>query len=143
MNDAVRQALQEAELYTDGQLYCLVHLPRHAFTTGAGLLTQHGAAFSALILDKDEVTLILPEAFLERTVPQIPGYKAECGYRLLTFDLPLDLTLIGFLSVVSTALAAEDIPIMAFSAYERDHLLIREAHFEAALHVLHQLQTQI
>ena len=140
MPDSVRQALAAARLYTDDQEYCLVHLPARAITPAAALLAEIAAPFSAIIVDKDEVTLVLNALDFAEVAPRLRDHRVQPGYRLLTFDLPLDLGLIGFMSVVSQALAAQSIPLMAFSAFERDHLLIPAQHFEAARQVLEALR---
>jgi hypothetical protein len=143
MNDNVRSALAQARLYTDGELYCLIHLPACAITPAAAVLAESAEAFSAIIVDKDEVTLVLREKSLETFAHRIPGHQAQRGYRLLTFDLPLELNLVGFMSEVSTCLAEAQVPIMVLSAYQRDHLLIPAAHFETARQALAQLQSRL
>jgi len=142
MNDPLRNALRNARLYSDGRNYCLVHLPPRAITAAAAVLAESGEPFSAVIVDKDEVTLVLTSATLEEFAHRLPGHQASCDYRLLTFDLPLEHTLIGFLSAVRSRLAQEGIPIMALSAYQRDHLLVPAGDFERALAAIRTLQTE-
>lgn len=140
MNDTAHRALAQARLYTDGQLYCLVHLPARAITPAAAVLAEISASFSALLADKDEVTLVLPEDHFADYAHRLPEHRAQGGYRLITFDLPLDHALVGFLSRVSAALAEAQVPIMALSAYERDHLLVPDTHFTRAMQTLRDLQ---
>ncbi len=142
MHEPVRNAIAQTKLYTDGHRYCLIHLAASVITPAAAILAACGEAFSALIIDKDEVTLVLREEHLEVFAHRLPAHTAQCGYHLLTFDLPLELTMVGFLSAISAALAAADVPIMAFSAFERDHLLIPGSHLERARRALDELQSQ-
>lgn len=62
--------------------------------------------------------------------------KTEGGYRLLTFDIELDLSVVGFMAEVSSVLAEAKIPIMALSAFSRDHLLIKQTDLANALKAL-------
>jgi hypothetical protein len=62
--------------------------------------------------------------------------KVERGYRLLTFDAVLALDLVGFLSEVTRILAAASVPVVAISAFSRDHLLIRQNDLASALKAL-------
>jgi hypothetical protein len=62
--------------------------------------------------------------------------KTEGGYRLLTFDIELDLNVVGFMAEVSSILAAANVPIMALSAFSRDHLLIKQNDLANALKAL-------
>lgn len=133
MPQTIEQVLKQARLYTDDQAYLLVRLPPNAITAAAGVLAEIGEPFGALLADKDEVTLIMPADALEEFALRLPGYVAsETTYRLLTFDVELEPTLVGFFAQISAVLAKANVPILAFSAYSRDHLLVREADFAAA-----------
>jgi hypothetical protein len=142
MQAALRDALCRSVLYTDGRLYCMVHLPARAIMAATGVLAEISTPFSAIIVDKDEVTLVLAEEDLADFASRLPGHSAQTGYRLLTFDTVLEPTLIGFLSVISAHLAEHGIPLMAFSAFERDHLLLPADRFDAAWQAITDLKTQ-
>lgn len=126
------QALARASLYTDGVLYVPVHLPAAAIVAAAGALAESGTPFSALIADKDEVTLILPQPEWESFAHRLPDHRTAAPYRLITFDLPLEFQLIGFMALVSRVLADAGVSILAISAFERDHLLVPADRFDAA-----------
>jgi uncharacterized protein len=76
----------------------------------------------ATIIDKNEITLVIAQGKLnEREVIDI-----EKDWKILTFDMLLPFSLVGFLAVVSKALADEGISIYVVSAYSTDHILIKE-----------------
>jgi len=52
--------------------------------------------------------------------------KIERAFRMLTFDIQLDFSVVGFMAVVSRILAEADVSIVALSAFSRDHLLIKQ-----------------
>jgi hypothetical protein len=135
--------LSQATLYTDDVLYTLVHLPAPAITAGAAVLAEVGAPFSALVVDKDEVTLVLPQDAWPEFAHRLPDHRTADGYRLITFDLPLDPTLIGFMALVSRILAEAGAPILALSAFERDHILVPAAQFQAAWDALRMAQMRL
>jgi hypothetical protein len=136
-------ALAQAQLYTDDTHYSLIHLPAPAITPAAVVLAEIGLAFSALIVDKDEVTLVLPADDWADFQHRLPDHRVEGPYRLITFDLSLDLNLLGFMALVSRLLAEAQVPIMAFSAFERDHLLIAAEHFQVAWDALRAEQQRL
>ncbi len=136
-----RDALRHAQLYTDDILYCLVHLPPGAITATAGVLAEIGTPFSTLIADKDEVTLLVPQDAWDDFAHRLPKHEVQAGYRLITFDLVLDVNLVGFLALVSQILADAGVPLLALSAYQRDHILVQAGHFDAAWAALRQAQT--
>lgn len=86
--------------------------------------------------DKFETTLLLDDIDFETIRHALREAKIERGFRLLTFDLVMDFTVVGFLAEVARILAAAEIPIVALSAFSRDHLLIKQENLARALKVL-------
>jgi hypothetical protein len=74
----------------------------------------------------DELSVICAE----RPVPE--ATPAERGWRCLQVQGPLDFEMTGVLAALSGPLADARIPLLAFSTYDTDYLLIREGHLEAA-----------
>lgn len=138
-----QQALTRATLYTDGRLYTLVHLPASAITAAAGVLAEWGEPFGALIVDKDEITLVMPDEGWREFAHRLPDHRVAGPYRLLTFDFPLALDMVGFLALVSQVLAEAGVTVLAMSAFERDHLLLPADQFEQAVAALRTAQTRI
>ncbi|HEX2905757.1 MAG TPA: ACT domain-containing protein [Phototrophicaceae bacterium] len=142
MAQTVQQALAQTALFSDGRDYVVIKLPARAITAAAGVIAEIGEPFGALIVDKDEVTLVIPAEALEDFIKRLPGHAvAEKHYRLITFDGILDFTLVGFMAVVSQALAKVGISILPVAAYSRDHLLVPADQVEVALKTLEQLKS--
>jgi hypothetical protein len=89
-----------------------------------------------ILSDKYEVTLMLDDTDYQTCRYAIRDAKVEGNFRLLTFDLVMDFTVIGFMAAVSKILADAEISIMALSAFSRDHLLIKQNDLSKALKVL-------
>lgn len=143
MNSArtpAQEVFAQARLVTDEQDYRLIRLPAPAITPAAGVLAEIAAPFSALIADRDEVTLVLPQAEWETFSARLPGIEEGGLYRLITFDAALDPSLTGFLALVSEALAAAGVPILALSAFTRDHLFVPADRFDTAWAALRAAQ---
>lgn len=86
--------------------------------------------------DKFETTLLLDETDFETLRYAVRDAKIERNFRLLTFDIELDFTVVGFLAEIARILAAENVSIVALSAFSRDHLLIKQDDLARALKVL-------
>ena len=86
--------------------------------------------------DAFETTLLLDETDFGTLRHAVRDARIENGFRLLTFETEMDFTVVGFLAFVSTRLAEAEIPILALSAYSRDHLLIKQENLARALKVL-------
>ncbi len=83
-----------------------------------------------------EVTMLLDETDFSPIRYQIRDAKTAGNYRLLSFDVELDFTVVGFLAEVAGILAAADVSIIALSAFSRDHLLIKQNDLSKTLKVL-------
>lgn len=141
MWQAADQILRSADLYSDGAEYRLLQLPANAIVLAAGVLAEARLPFSALLADKDEVTLLLPaeaQKMLSRRLRRADAN--EQAYRLITFDAELEPTLVGFIARISAALAAADIPILTYAAFSRDHIFVPADKFEQAIHTLSALR---
>lgn len=86
--------------------------------------------------DKFETTLLLDETDYGTMRHAIRDAKTERNFRLLTFDVELDFSVVGFLAEVSRILAEAEISIVALSAFSRDHILIKQDNLGKALKVL-------
>lgn len=142
MSQSPAEALKRAALYTDEQAYTLVRLPAGAITAAAGVVAEIGTAFSALIADKDEVSLVIPSDALADFANRLPDHVASRqSYRLITFDIELDLDMVGFMARVSAVLAEADISILPLAAYSRDHILVKDDQLATALAALEQARS--
>jgi hypothetical protein len=86
--------------------------------------------------DKYEVTLMLDEIDYGTIRHAIRDAQVQGGFRLLTFDVVMDFSVVGFLAEVSRIFADVGISIVAISAFSRDHLLIKQVDLGNALKVL-------
>jgi hypothetical protein len=142
MTQTVEQALAAAKLFSDDQDYLFIQLPAKAIMAAAGVIAQIGEPFCALIVDKDEVSLVIPADALADFKERLSNYQvSNKPYRLITFDIELDMSLVGFMAKVSRALADAGIPIMTYAAYSRDHLLVPAEQFSVAMAALAKLQS--
>jgi hypothetical protein len=87
--------------------------------------------------------LVLPQEAWQEFAHRLPDHRMADAYRLITFDLPLDPALIGFMALVSRILAEAGVSILALSAFERDHVLVPAAQFQAAWDALRMAQTRL
>ena len=86
--------------------------------------------------DKWEVTLLFDETDFGTIRHAIREAKTEGNFRLLSFDSELDFNVVGFLAEVARILAEAEIPIVALSAFSRDHLLIKQQDLSKTLKCL-------
>jgi hypothetical protein len=89
----------------------------------------------AIIRDKNETSCVIEESKLHTQ----NCLGVEGGWRLITFDMILPFSLVGFIANISGALAKERISILALSSYSTDHILVKNKDLERAVKALEKL----
>jgi hypothetical protein len=141
MTKTLEQVLSELKLYSDNQIYAIIKLPPSAIMVAAGIIAEIGEPFCGLIVDKDEVTLIIPQEAVADFSSRLRGQTmGETAYRLITFDVATDFMLVGLMAALSRALADAGVTVMPYAAYTRDHILVPVEQFETAWKALEKLK---
>ncbi len=109
----------------------MVHIPAES---AAQALAAWGteAGLAALIRDKDETSLLVARSVWEHSPLARKAWSVSPIYRLITLDIPLDFSVVGYLAVWTTVLAEAGISILTLSAFSRDHLFVPAADFDRA-----------
>jgi hypothetical protein len=95
--------------------------------------------FAALVVERDEVSVTLPESAWLGSPLRGLALAVAGPYRALTFDIDLDLELVGFLAPAAERLAAAGVSIVPQCGYLKDHLLVREERLPDAVRVIEGL----
>lgn len=136
--DSAKQLLRSAKVEVAAETFAFVGITRDGLLEllGDNSLSPRMSAPFMIFMDPHEVTLILDEVDLANMRPGLAGAKIENGYRMLTFDIVLDLTVVGFMAEISRILADAGVAILPLSAYSRDSLLIKQDDLATALKAL-------
>jgi len=78
----------------------------------------------------DELSIVLAEESDQ------PDWLAECGWRAIQVEGPLDFSLTGILASLAAPLAQAGISIFAISTYDTDLILVRDAALPSAVAIL-------
>lgn len=127
--------LREMKVSVAPETFAVVSLTPEKWTVllaDASLSPRMTAPFM-IFKDAHEVTLVIDDVDLRNMRPGLADAQIANGYRMLTFETVLDLSVIGFMAEVSRILADAGVPILPVSAFSRDHLLIRQTDLAAAL----------
>jgi hypothetical protein len=119
--------------------YRLVSLPLTSLRDAADLVAETGGAFSCLVKERDEVSLTVAAAAWEASSLRRYARSDQGPFRLITFDLDLDLAVTGYLAPAAEALAAAGVPIVPQCAFLKDHLLVPAERLETAVKVLERV----
>ncbi|TPH16423.1 ACT domain-containing protein [Litorilituus lipolyticus] len=85
----------------------------------------------------DEISIVLPQGI------HLDSDDVERDWQALEVVGPLDFTLTGILSNISTVLANEKISIFAMSTFDTDYILVKEDKITAAIEALRANQYQV
>lgn len=99
-------------------------------------LSPRGRAPFMLLRDEHEVTLLLDETDWHTLRHAARDARVEGGLRLITFDIELNWSVIGYLARITEILARAGVSCGALSSFSRDHLLIKQDDLGTALRVL-------
>lgn len=141
MSQTIQDVLSQAKLYSDNQIYRFVQFPANGITVASGIVAEASLPFTGLLIDKDEVSLMLPQEAYDEFEKRFKfATISDISYRLITFDVVLEPTLVGFMAQITRALADANISVLPLAAYSRDHIFIASDDFETAMKTLRSLQ---
>ncbi len=135
---SAKELLSSTSVSVDPATYALISLTLEQWN----LLIQDPAlsprmtAPFMIFFDGREVTLLLDDPDFDTIRHAIRDANIEKGFRLITFDVVLDLNVVGFIAKVSEILADAGISIVTLSAFSRDHLLVKQDDLGDALKAL-------
>jgi len=88
-----------------------------------------------VVIKFNDFTTVVPEGIVDELKPK----EVEGCFRLITFNVKLPFNTVGFISKISKALAEANIPILVFSSYHTDHILVKDELVEKAIETLRSI----
>lgn len=88
------------------------------------------SSFFSITKSEDELSIVC----FEDTIPG--DVKCEKDWRVLKIEGPLDFSLVGILSSISTILAQNRISIFAISTFDTDYILVKNKDVDTAIEAL-------
>ena len=138
LDEKIRSLLAETELSLHPDSFSIVSIDRSEEEKARAIIA-HLDSFSSLTFDVTEVSLVVKEEDWAVLSERFEKCQEDGPYRLITFDIVLDLSIVGFMAVVSRRLADEGVSIFALSTYLRDHILVKENDCSKAMEALQSL----
>lgn len=134
----MKRLLAGMELKVQPEPYAIVSIDREEEEKAKAAVGEL-SPFSSLTLDHAEASMVVKTGEWRGIRDGFKRYEEEGPYRLITFDMVLDLSLVGFMAIISARLAEAGVSIYALSTYLRDHILVREGDLEKAIGALQGL----
>ena len=92
--------------------------------------------FSSVTYDYKEISVVAKTSEWRKVRDNFSNIEEAGPYRLITFNLVLDLSIVGFMAEISKRLAEHMVSIYAVSTYLRDHILVKSEDAEKAISCL-------
>ncbi len=133
MEEKLRQQFAKTKLLVSREEFAVVGLPAVAD------VQLGGEGFSAVIKERGITTLVLPLEKWKEMAPAVRGAIPEFPFHVITFSVPSDWSVPGYIAEVSRILASERINLRTISAHSYEHILIRKEDKERAVKALEKL----
>jgi hypothetical protein len=88
-------------------------------------------------------TLVIPRAAARRWDDDASVTGRDDGWKLITIEVDVPLTVHGFFRPFVDALAADEVPVVPFAGYRFDHILIHATNLDRALACLKRVQAKV
>lgn len=86
--------------------------------------------FVSITKTDDELSIVCKERYVSENV------TSEKGWRILKVLGPLDFSLVGILSKITSILALNSISVFAISTYDTDYILVKDLSLSKTIEVL-------
>ena len=96
-----------------------------------------GGEFVSVTRTSEELSVVCPQ----RSIPESARFNPD--WRVLKVEGPLDFSLVGILSTLSSTLAQAKISLFAVSTFDTDYILVHEADFRSAVRALRDAGHQV
>ena len=136
--DATRALWARTTVRLWPERYRLVSLPVDRLRPALGFLAGVERGFLGLVRERDEVSLTVDEQAWEAGPLREAALHVSPPYRVLTLDLELELSVVGYMAPAAVRLAEAGISIVPQCAYLRDHILVQDEDGERARLVLEE-----
>ncbi len=138
-NEPARRLWARTRVRLWPERYCLVSLDRKLAGEAGRLLAARPEPFGAVVRERDEVSLTIEEKLWKRSRLRLRATAESGPFKAITFDLALDLGVVGYLAPATARLAKAGVSIVPQCAFQKDHLLVPAKGARKALRVLQGL----
>ena len=125
------------KLHVWPEKYVLVSFPTSSLSQASTIVSRCLGTFAALVMERDEVSLTIPEHVW--STQSLKASAQDGPYRVVTFDLSLNLDVFGYFAPAAVALGNASVSIVPQSAYLKDHVVVHQKDLNTTVAVLQKL----
>ncbi|HMO58733.1 MAG TPA: ACT domain-containing protein [Roseiflexaceae bacterium] len=121
--------------------YALVGLDAREQIVALRLLAGLRATFWQVTVEPEMITLLVEERDWRDLAPAFTRPRVQRPMRIISFDIDLPPDLVGFMAMLTDAIAAMGVSLLAVCSFNQDHLVVREQDLDAVGAALDRLVT--
>ncbi len=133
--EKIKQLLAKTEIKVHSDLFSIVSIKKKD-ENKAREIAKNLNSFYSITFDIEEISLVVKETDWLVIRDHFDSYQEEGPFCLITFDIILDLSIVGFLAFISRKLAEKQVSIYVISTYLRDHILVKKGDCNKTVEVL-------
>jgi len=119
MDEKLRAMFAKTRLLVSKEDFAVVGLP------GVANVEIGGEGFSAVIKERGITTLVLPLEKWNAMKETVKGAIVESPFKVMTFSVPSDWAVPGYISELSRVLTSEGLNLRVISAHSYEHILVK------------------
>jgi hypothetical protein len=127
--------IRKAKFVVDSGEYSIIHLSDEVKPDLSDALVWLHAS-------KDH-TLVVPEGAVKRYEQKKQVLGRDDGWKLVSIEIDVPLTVFGFFRPFADALADDEVPVVPFAGYRFDHVLVHKTNLDRALASLKRVQSDM
>jgi hypothetical protein len=133
--EKIKQILAKTQIKVHSDLFSIVSINKEDEDI-AKEITKNLTTFSSITFDIEEISLVVKETDWIVMRDHFDSYQEDGPFCLITFDIILDLSIVGFMAFISRKLAEKQVSIYVISTYLRDHVLVKKADCTKTVEIL-------
>lgn len=133
--EKIKQLLAKTKIKVHSDLFSIVSIKKK-YENKAKEIAKNLNSFYSITFDIEEISLVVKETDWLVIRDHFDSYQEEGPFCLITFDIILDLSIVGFLAFISRKLAEKQVSIYVISTYLRDHILVKKGDCNKTVEVL-------
>jgi hypothetical protein len=133
--EKIKQILAKTQIKVHSDLFSIISIEK-GNENKVKEITKNLTSFSSITYDIEEISLVVKETDWIVIRDHFDSYQEDGPFCLITFDIILDLSIVGFMAFISRKLAEKNVSIYVISTYLRDHILVKKADCTKTVEIL-------
>lgn len=139
MNKKLKDLFAKTKLVVLPEEFLIICISKEHLVKAKQKISEFEDSFFSFVNEKDEITFILSQKNWQQISVDFNNAKIEKDYKIITFDIPLEWNIVGYLAEITKLLSKNKISVGVVSTYSKDHILVKKENVNKTLETLQKL----